>query len=77
MFAVSSNLRVVGKPQSHSLLRFKFLRKSPGNLRNPRYFIRLAYTYSKAIDEAVSGENAFATVDQGGKIHSTSWLTEA
>jgi hypothetical protein len=26
----------------------------------------LAYTYSKAIDEAVSGGNAFATVDQGG-----------
>jgi outer membrane receptor protein involved in Fe transport len=26
----------------------------------------VAYTYSKAIDEAVSGENAFATVDQGG-----------
>jgi len=26
----------------------------------------LAYTYSKSIDEAVSGDNAFATVDQGG-----------
>jgi len=26
----------------------------------------VAYTYSKAIDEAVSGGNAFATVDQGG-----------